>query len=103
MTAPQSPPVTIEVAVDPPYPVIVGSGLLGELDGLLGGRHKVVVLHQPVMTEAAESIRKSLSDKGCSMKMRPSSTSRPKDTKNRSCSLSRAYTCLRHTASRRLR
>jgi 3-dehydroquinate synthase len=64
MTAPQSPPVTIEVAVDPPYPVIVGSGLLGELDGLLGGRHKVVVLHQPVMTEAAESIRKSLSDKG---------------------------------------
>jgi len=24
-------PVTIDVAVDPPYPVIVGTGLLGEL------------------------------------------------------------------------
>ena len=57
-------PVTIEVAVDPPYPVVVGSGLLAEVDSLLAGRHKVVVLHQPVMAETAESIRKSLSDKG---------------------------------------
>ena len=56
-------PVTIEVAVDPPYPVVVGSGLLAEVDSLLAGRHKVVVLHQPVMAETAESIRKSLSDK----------------------------------------
>ena len=30
-------PVTIEVAVDPPYPVIIGTGLLGELDELLRG------------------------------------------------------------------
>lgn len=64
MTPTHSHSVTIEVAVEPPYPVIVGSGLLGELDTLLGDRHKVVVLHQPVMTETAELIRNRLADKG---------------------------------------
>lgn len=57
-------PVTIEVAVDPPYPVIVGTGLLGELSELLGSRHKVAVLHQPVLTQTAEAIRNHLVDKG---------------------------------------
>ena len=57
-------PVTIEVAVDPPYPVIIGTGLLGGLADLLGSRHKVAVLYQPVLAEAAESIRKALADKG---------------------------------------
>ncbi len=57
-------PVTIEVAVDPPYPVIIGAGLLDELAGLLGTRHKVAILHQPVLAQTAESIRKTLSDKG---------------------------------------
>jgi len=57
-------PVTIEVAVDPPYPVIIGTGLLGELSELLGARHKVAVLHQPVLTQTAEAIRNHLSDKG---------------------------------------
>jgi len=57
-------PVTIEVAVDPPYPVIIGTGLLGELSELLGSRHKVAVLHQPVLTQTAEAIRNHLSDKG---------------------------------------
>jgi 3-dehydroquinate synthase len=57
-------PVTIEVAVDPPYPVIVGTGLLGELSELLGSRHKVAILHQPVLTQTAEAIRNHLSDKG---------------------------------------
>lgn len=56
--------VTIEVAVDPPYPVIVGTALLDRLADLLGARHKVAVLHQPVMTQTAESIRKRLLDKG---------------------------------------
>lgn len=64
MTQTHSRPVTIEVAVEPPYPVIIGSGLLGELDTLLADRHKVVVLHQPVMTETAELIRNRLADKG---------------------------------------
>lgn len=57
-------PVTIEVAVDPPYPVIIGTGLLSRLTDLLGGRHKVAVLHQPVLAQAAEEIRKALADKG---------------------------------------
>lgn len=57
-------PVTIEVAVDPPYPVIVGTGLLGGLADRLGSRHKVAVLHQPVLAQTAESIRKALADRG---------------------------------------
>lgn len=57
-------PVTIEVAVDPPYPVIIGSGLLDRLGDLLGNRHKVAILHQPVLTQTAEIIRKTLGDKG---------------------------------------
>ena len=40
-----SEPVTVEVLVDPPYPVIIGSGLLGELERTLAGRHKVAILH----------------------------------------------------------
>ncbi|MCV7344395.1 3-dehydroquinate synthase [Mycolicibacterium rhodesiae] len=63
MTEPSS-PVTIEVAVDPPYPVIVGTGLLGELGELLGGRHKVAILHQPTLAQTAEAIRAHLADKG---------------------------------------
>jgi 3-dehydroquinate synthase len=57
-------PVTIEVAVDPPYPVIIGTGLIDRLGDLLGSRHKVAVLHQPALTQTAESIRKVLGDKG---------------------------------------
>ncbi|MGH3674263.1 MAG: 3-dehydroquinate synthase [Mycobacterium sp.] len=57
-------PVTVEVAVDPPYPVIIGAGLLGELGRFLDGRHKVAILHQPVLAQTAEAIRNHLSDKG---------------------------------------
>ncbi len=57
-------PAVISVAVDPPYPVIVGNRLLDELERLLGSRHKVVVLHQPVMTATADEIRNRLADKG---------------------------------------
>jgi 3-dehydroquinate synthase len=56
-------PVTVDVLVDPPYPVIIGTGLLGELDRVLEGRHKVAILHQPVLSQTAESIRNHLSDK----------------------------------------
>lgn len=62
--SPNVEPVTIDVAVDPPYPVIIGTGLLGELSELLGSRHRVAVLHQPVMAQTAEQIRKALADKG---------------------------------------
>lgn len=59
-----SDPVTVDVLVDPPYPVIIGTGLLGELQRVLDGRHKVAILHQPTLVTTAEVIRKSLSDKG---------------------------------------
>ena len=57
-------PVTIEVAVDPPYPVVIGTGLLGELGEVLAGTHKVAILHQPTLAQTAEVIRKHLADKG---------------------------------------
>jgi 3-dehydroquinate synthase len=59
-----NPPVTIEVAVDPPYPVLVGAGLLGELGELLAGSHKAAILHQPTLAQTAEVIREHLADKG---------------------------------------
>ncbi len=57
-------PVTVDVLVDRPYPVIIGTGLLDDLARVLDGRHKVAILHQPVLNETAESIRKHLADKG---------------------------------------
>jgi 3-dehydroquinate synthase len=57
-------PVTVDVLVDRPYPVIIGTGLLDELTRTLDGRHRVAVLHQPVLTQTAEAIRSHLADKG---------------------------------------
>lgn len=62
MTHPE--PITVEVAVDPPYPVIIGTGLLTELEDLLSGRHRVAIVHQPVLAATAELIRSRLADKG---------------------------------------
>jgi 3-dehydroquinate synthase len=56
--------VTVDVLVDPPYPVIIGVGLLGELQRLLDGRHKIAIVHQPVLSQMAEAIRNALSEKG---------------------------------------
>jgi 3-dehydroquinate synthase len=64
MNQPTDAPVTIEVAVDPPYPVIIGSGVLDSVGELLGSRHKVVILHQPALADTAEIIRKQLASKG---------------------------------------
>ncbi|MGV7756227.1 3-dehydroquinate synthase, partial [Mycobacterium kansasii] len=57
-------PVIVEVLVDRPYPVIIGTGLLGELGNTLEGRHKVAILHQPVLNQTAEAVRQHLADKG---------------------------------------
>ena len=57
-------PVIIEVAVDPPYPVIVGKDLLDRLGAVLGARHKVVILYQPALAKIAESIRTTLAGNG---------------------------------------
>jgi len=62
MTHPE--PITVEVAVDPPYPVIIGKGLLTELEDLLSNRHRVAIVHQPALAETAELIRSRLADKG---------------------------------------
>jgi 3-dehydroquinate synthase len=59
-----SDPVTVEVKTDPPYPVIIGTGLMGELGGLLEDRHKVAILHQPVLAQTAEAIRDHLAGRG---------------------------------------
>ena len=57
-------PVTVQVAVDPPYPVLIGRDLSDELDRLLSDRHRVAILHQPVLAETAEAIRNHLAGKG---------------------------------------
>ena len=57
-------PVTVYVAVDEPYPVVIGTGVLGELEDLLSRRHRVAILHQPVLAQTAEAIRSRLADKG---------------------------------------
>lgn len=59
-----SEPVTVEVRTDPPYPVIIGTGLLGDLARVLDGRYKVAILHQPVLAQTAEVIRSHLAVKG---------------------------------------
>jgi 3-dehydroquinate synthase len=57
-------PVTVQVAVQPPYPVLIGRGLLGELDGLVADRHRIAIVHQPTLAQTAESIRSRLVDDG---------------------------------------
>ncbi|MGE5696969.1 MAG: 3-dehydroquinate synthase [Candidatus Sericytochromatia bacterium] len=57
-------PVTVDVNVDPPYPVIIGEKAVDELPRLLEGTHKVAILHQPVLAGTAEGIRKTLSHNG---------------------------------------
>lgn len=57
-------PVTVDVHTDPPYPVIIGTGLLGDLARILEGRHKVAILHQPVLAQTAEAIRAHLAERG---------------------------------------
>jgi 3-dehydroquinate synthase len=57
-------PVTVQVPVDPPYPVVIGTGLMNELDELLAARHKVAILYQPVLAQTAEAMRAHLAEKG---------------------------------------
>ena len=57
-------PVTIDVLVNPPYPVVIGTGLLTDLGRLLAGTHRVAILHQPTLSATAEAIRGHLSEQG---------------------------------------
>jgi 3-dehydroquinate synthase len=56
--------VTVDVLVERPYPVIIGTGLLGDLTRVLSGRHRVAILHQPVLAQTAEAIRTRLTEEG---------------------------------------
>ncbi|OCB38704.1 3-dehydroquinate synthase [Mycobacterium malmoense] len=57
-------PVTVQVAVDPPYPVVIGTDLGDRLVELICDRHRVAVVHQPALAQTAEAIRSRLADKG---------------------------------------
>lgn len=57
-------PVVVEVAVTPPYPVIIGTGLLGELGEQLTGVRKVAIVHQPTLVTTAEAVREYLAGQG---------------------------------------
>jgi 3-dehydroquinate synthase len=56
--------VTVQVAVDPPYPVVIGTGVVDRLGDLLPGRHRVAIVHQPVLERTAETMREALADEG---------------------------------------
>ena len=60
MTGPA--PARIRVGGDgqPPYEVVVGTGLLGELPGLLAGAERVAVVHPPVLDGTADRVGAAL-------------------------------------------
>ncbi|BBZ66942.1 3-dehydroquinate synthase [Mycolicibacterium insubricum] len=60
----QSDAIRVEVAVTPPYPVIIGVGLLGELGEQLAGVRKVAIVHQPTLAVTAEAVREYLGGHG---------------------------------------
>jgi 3-dehydroquinate synthase len=58
-------PTRIRVATARPYEVVVGTGVLAELSGLLGeGTRRVAVIHPQAVAATAESIRADLAARG---------------------------------------
>jgi 3-dehydroquinate synthase len=57
-------PIRIAVGGDPPYEVVVGAGLLGELAPLLAGAQRVAILHPPTLVVTAEAVRDDLRKSG---------------------------------------
>ncbi|MDQ1742614.1 MAG: 3-dehydroquinate synthase, partial [Pseudonocardiales bacterium] len=56
MTVPDG-PTRIPVTGARSYEVVNGTGLLGELAGLLAGAQRVAVLHPPTLLATAEAVR----------------------------------------------
>lgn len=54
----------IEVGGPRPYPVLIGTGLLGELPPLLGSVARVAVIHPPTLLATAEAVRDDLTGEG---------------------------------------
>ncbi len=60
-----TPTTRIDVSAGGDYPVIVGSGLLGELPGLIGPRaRKVLVVHPRALRSTGEAVREDLAAAG---------------------------------------
>ncbi len=58
-------PTRITVDAGAPYDVVVGTGLLGELDGLIGpDPTRVAIIHPGALATSAQAIREDLSDRG---------------------------------------
>jgi 3-dehydroquinate synthase len=65
MTQPSNRPNTrIRVSGDRPYDVVIGTGLLGELAGLLAGAQRVAVIHPPTLLATADAVREDLASDG---------------------------------------
>ncbi|MGQ7298236.1 3-dehydroquinate synthase [Quadrisphaera sp. KR29] len=63
--APAEQPTRITVAGEVPYDVVVGTGLLGELPGLLGQRvQRVLVVHPRALAATGEAVRDDLAAAG---------------------------------------
>ncbi|HEX8081759.1 MAG TPA: 3-dehydroquinate synthase [Jatrophihabitans sp.] len=58
------PNTRIRVSGDRPYDVVIGTGLLGELAGLLAGAQRVAVIHPPALLATAEAVREDLISDG---------------------------------------
>src|SRR5262249_56474315 len=54
----------VEVGGEAPYQVVIGTGLSGELAGLLAGAQRVAVVHQPTVRAAAGEIHDGLAAAG---------------------------------------
>jgi 3-dehydroquinate synthase len=50
----------IQVTGDRPYQVVIGSGVLGELAGLLDGARRVAIVHPPTLREPAAAVAAEL-------------------------------------------
>lgn len=60
-----TPRSTLHVGGASPYDVVVGSGLLGELPGMLGtGVQRVAVIHPRALATTGEAVRQDLADQG---------------------------------------
>ena len=59
-----SSPTRVTVRGSQPYDVVIGEGLLGELDELLRGSDRVAVVHPASLRETAEAVRADLQASG---------------------------------------
>ena len=54
----------VEVNVERPYDVVIGRGMLGDLQGMMTGADRVAIIHPEVLATTAETIRTDLADHG---------------------------------------